>query len=102
MGLTILAFLLSSLPSRPASIVSLDSFTSAVETREQPLFEMQCDDFQEQFILLPSVLLSKYKSHLAQMQCAQWLENEYLTAQATRKFNLVQNLKVRIYAHVFR
>ena len=74
--------------------MSLDSFTSAVETSEQPLFGVQCEDFQEQFILLPSVLLSKYKSHLAQMHCEHWLENEYLTAQATRKFNLMQNLKV--------
>ena len=80
--------------------MSLDSFTSAVDTREHPLFEVQCDDFQERFILLPSVLLSKYKSHLPQMQCEQWIENEYLTTQASRKFNLVQNLKVIIILHL--
>ena len=85
----------SSFPSRPASIVSLDSFTSAVETSEQALFEMECEDFQKQFILLPSVLLSKYKSHLAQMHCDHWIENE----QSPRKFNLIQNLKVCISTH---
>ena len=84
----------SSLPSRPASIMSLDSFTSAVETSEHPLFELNRENVQEKFILLPSVLLSKYKSHLSQMHCEQWLQNESLTPQTTRKFSLMQNLKV--------
>lgn len=80
--------------TRTPSLVSLDSFTSAVETNDRLGFE-KCEDFQEQFILLPSVLLSKYRDHLMQMRCNQWLDGEYLTSACSNKrFNLMHNLKV--------
>lgn len=77
--------------------MSLDSFTSAYEDGEQPLIEVDCKDFKEHFILLPAVLLSKYKSHLTQMKCEHWVQNDNLTEQATRKLSLMQNLKVRVH-----
>ena len=72
--------------------MSLDSFTSAVETNDQ-LIPVLCEDFEEQFILLPSVLLSKYKGHLTQLQCDHWLENGYFP-QPNKRFDVMQNLKV--------
>lgn len=73
--------------------MSLDSFTSAVEENDKFVFD-QYEDFQEQFILVPQVLLSKYRDHLTEMQCEHWLGNDYPRNASNKLFNVVHNLKV--------